>query len=86
VSGWVKTVGLRTAPTYEVRFLGASGQSLDTRSIAAITSKGTYSHVSRDLLATDIPAASAMVRVEIRLEQVSSGTAFFEDLLVEPIP
>jgi len=42
--------------------------------------------VSRDLLATDIPAASAMVRVEIRLEQVSSGTAFFEDLLVEPIP
>jgi PKD domain len=86
VSGWVKTTGLDTAPTYNVRFLGASGQNLGTRSIAALTSEGAYTYVSRELLAGDIPAAAALLSVELMLDQVSSGTAFFDDLMVEAIP
>ena len=67
-------------------FLGASGQNLGTRSIAAATSEGAYTYVSRELLAGDIPAAAALLSVEFMLDQVSSGTAFFDDLMVEAIP
>lgn len=86
VSGWVKTTGLGTAPTFNIRFLGASGQNLGTRAVAAVTSEGGYTYVSREFLAGDIPAAAALLSVELRLDQVSSGTAFFDDLMVEPLP
>ena len=86
VSGWVKTLDLATAPTFSVRFLGASGQNLGLRQVAAVTSEGEYRYVSRDLPAGDIPAATAMLRVELLLDQVATGTAFFEDLRVEPLP
>jgi hypothetical protein len=86
VSGWVKTTGLGRAPTYNVRFLGASRENLGTRSIAAVTSEGAYTYVSPELLAGDIPAAAALLSVELMLDQVSSGTAFFDELKVEAIP
>ena len=86
MSGWVKTIDLATAPTFSVRFLGASGQNLGIRTIAAVTSEGEYRYVSRDLPASDIPGATAMLRVELLLDQVATGTAFFEDLRVEPLP
>ena len=60
-------------------FLGASGQNLGS-------SEGAYTYVSRELLAGDIPAAAALLSVEFMLDQVSSGTAFFDDLMVEAIP
>jgi hypothetical protein len=85
LSGWVKTTGLDTAPTYGVRLLGASGANLGLRPIAAVTSEGAYTYVSRDLRAGDIPAATAMLRVELQLAEVAAGTAFFEDLMIEPI-
>jgi hypothetical protein len=42
--------------------------------------------VSRELLAGDIPSAAALLAVEIGLAEVTTGTAFFDDLMVEPIP
>ena len=51
-----------------------------------MTSEGAYTYVSRELLAGDIPAAAALLSVEFMLDQVSSGTAFFDDLMVEAIP
>jgi len=38
------------------------------------------------MVAGDIPAAAALLSVELMLDQVSSGTAFFDDLMVEAIP
>jgi hypothetical protein len=86
VSGWVKTSGLGTAPTFNVRFLDASRHNLGTRGIAAITSEGAYTYVSHELTAAEIPAAAALLTVEIGLVHVVSGTAFFDDIMVEPIP
>ena len=86
VSGWVKTRGLSTAPTFNVRFLDASRHNLGTRGIAAITSEGAYTYVSHELTAAEIPAAAALMNVEIGLAQLASGTALFDDILVEPIP
>jgi PKD domain len=86
ISGWVKTAGLATAPTCNVRFRGVSGANLGTRAIAAVTSEGAYTYVSRELLAGDIPAAAALLAVEIGLAKVPTGIAFFDDLMVEPIP
>ncbi len=86
VSGWIKTSGLAVAPTYNIRFLGSSGQNMGTRSVAAITSEGAYAYVSHDFLPADIPAGAASISVELRLDEVTTGTAFFDDLMVEPLP
>ena len=86
VSGWLKTTGLGTPPTFNVRFLGKSGQNLGTRSVSAINSDDAYTYVSRDFLDGDIPAAAVLLNVELRLDPVTSGTAFFDDVMIEPLP
>jgi hypothetical protein len=85
VSGWLQTAGLGTAPTFHVRFLGAGGGNLGTRSVASSPSEGAYTFLTRDLLDADIPAGTAMLAVELRLGAVASGTAWFDDLMIEPL-
>jgi len=81
----VKTTGLSAAPSYLVRFFGPSGKSLGTRSIPTVASEGTYTYVSRVLAPGEVPAAAAVLNIELDLEKVSTGTAFLDDLLIEPI-
>jgi PKD domain-containing protein len=85
VSAWVKTVDLQTAPTLRVRFRDAV-QGVGLRSIAAVTSEGAYTYVSGEVPASEIPAAAVLMNVEMRLDPVASGTAFFDDVMVVPIP
>src|SRR5262249_55421399 len=86
VSGWIKTSGLAVAPRYSIRFYGSAGQNMGTTTVAAVTSEGAYSYVSHDYLPADIPAGVASISVELQLDEVTTGTAFFDDLMVEPLP
>jgi hypothetical protein len=85
VSAWLKTEGLSTAPTLNVRLRGAAGQNLGTRSVATTLSESGYTWVSRVLTSSDLPAGTASLTVEIRLETLPTGTAWFDDVMVEPI-
>ncbi|MET0552839.1 MAG: hypothetical protein ABW221_07370 [Vicinamibacteria bacterium] len=87
VSGWVRTAGLGPAPTYQVQFTDAAGQTLGgIRTVAATTSEGAYRYVSRDFSAADVPAGTVFVGVVCRLSEVAAGSAYFDDLMVEPVP
>jgi hypothetical protein len=86
VSAWVKTSGLATPPTINVRFEGAARQNLGLRAVAAAASEGAYSLVSGDLPAAQIPPNTAVLSVQIGLEQVTEGSAFFDDVMVVPLP
>jgi hypothetical protein len=70
----VKTIGLATAPTYELQFWGASGQNLSSTLIAAVLSE-PYSYVSGYLAPTEILAGTALLEVRLGLAKVSSGRA-----------
>jgi hypothetical protein len=39
-----------------------------------------------DFLPADIPTGVASISVELRLDEVTTGTAFLDDLMVEPLP
>jgi hypothetical protein len=84
VSGWLRTEGLGIAPTLQVQFSDAAGQTLGGISVPTSISEGSYSYVSRDVLAADVPAETVFVRVILRLPEVAAGSAFFEDVMVEP--
>jgi hypothetical protein len=86
VSAWVKTTGLSAAPTMKLLLLGSSGQTLATRALTVPVSEGQYGYVSRTLLPADIPAGTTSLSLEIELPQLAQGSAFIDDVMVEPLP
>lgn len=86
VSAWVKTTGLSAAPTVKVVLLGSSGQTLATRALTVPLSEGQYGYVSRTLAPSDMPVGTASLSLVIELPQLTDGTAFIDDVMVEPLP
>jgi hypothetical protein len=77
VSAWLKTTGISEAPTIFARFdLGGS------QLVAHTTSEGAYRFVSSVLTA---PPGARRLTIRLRLERDATGTAYFDDSLVEPL-
>jgi hypothetical protein len=77
VSAWLKTTGLSAPPTISARFDTGGNQM-----VARTTSEGAYRYVSAVLTA---PTGAQRLTVRIRLDRDSTGIAYFDDLLVEPL-
>jgi hypothetical protein len=86
VSLWVKTSGLSLPPTFEITLHGPSGRTLGTRTITIAAADSDYTYLSRTLDAADIPAETASLMVTMGLPRLAEGTAFFDDVMVEPLP
>lgn len=78
ITAWLKTVGLTASPTISARF-----DTGGNRVIAAETSLGSFKLIRREL---DAPAGTQRLTVRLRLKRGASGTAYFDDLLVSPLP
>jgi K319-like protein/carbohydrate binding protein with CBM4/9 domain len=85
VSAWLKTVGMGTAPLIQVRFLDASRAGRGAKIISNVPSEGSYRLASGIVAAAEIPAGTALLEVTIHLDHVSTGSAYLDDVLVEPI-
>jgi hypothetical protein len=77
VSAWVKTEGLDAAPTIRVCFDNGG-----ERTVSQILSEGAYRYVSAVVPA---PAGAKQLTLRLRLEANLAGTAYFDDLLIEPL-
>jgi len=78
VAAWVRTVGLSVAPTIEARFDRGSDQALETT-----LAPGGFRHFSRTVTA---PAGASELTLTIRLPGPNGvGTAYIDDVLVEPL-
>jgi hypothetical protein len=78
ITAWLKTVNLTASPTMFARF-----DTGGNRVIASETSPGAFKLIGREL---DAPAGAQRLTVRLRLERGASGTAYFDDLLVSPLP
>lgn len=79
VSAWLKTHGLGVdfEPRIFARCAGGSEQV-----VAQTTSEGRYAYVSREITA---PRGADRLTIGLRLKKGAIGTAYFDDLLVEPL-
>jgi hypothetical protein len=78
VSAWLKTGGLTVAPTIVGRFDTGGGD----QSVAPETSEGAYRYVSGEVTA---PPGAKRLTIRLQLVQGATGTAYFDDLLLEPL-
>jgi hypothetical protein len=77
ISVWLKTAGLTDAPTITTRFDTGDG---DVRELGL--SEGAYRCVSTVVGA---PPSAERLTVRLQLPPGATGTAYFDDLLVEPM-
>ena len=77
ISAWLKTAGLSAPPSIVARF-----DTGGNRVVAQTTSEGTYRYVSAELTAS---AGAQRLTIRLRLDRGTTGTAYFDDLLVEPL-
>ena len=78
ITAWLRTDGISAAPTMSARFDTGSDHI-----VANETSDGAFRLVGRELAA---PPGAERLTLQLRLAKGVSGTAYFDDLLVVPVP